>query len=102
VLVGHVGAIAAAEAIDLADQSEGGASQFEVEGLAILVGTEGGMELPACKDGGIGDADLLDLFEVKEAWAIGECMEGHDANGRLMVVDERERRHRTRVLFRVR
>ncbi len=37
------------------------------------------MELPAGEDGGVGDADFLDFFEVEEARAVGEGVQRHDA-----------------------
>jgi hypothetical protein len=72
VFVGEIGAVAPAEAIDLADETERGAGEFEVDGFAFLVGFESGVELPAGEDGGVGDADFLDLFEVKEPRAVGQ------------------------------
>ena len=82
VFVGQIGAVAAAEAIDLAGETERGAGEFEVDGFAVLVGFEGGVELPAGEDGGVGDADFLDLFEVEEPRAVGQGVQGHDAHGR--------------------
>ena len=63
--VGEIGAVASAEAIDLADEAERGAGEFEVDGFAVLVGFEGGVELPAGEDGGVGDADAFDFFKVE-------------------------------------
>jgi len=72
VFIGEIGAVAAAKAIDLAGEAEGGAGEFEIDGFAVLVGFEGGVKLPAGEDGGVGDADFLDLFEIEEAWAVGK------------------------------
>jgi hypothetical protein len=50
VLVGKEGAIAAAKAIDLTDEPESIAGQFETERLAVFVGRQAGMQLPARED----------------------------------------------------
>ena len=86
--VGEIGAVAAAEAIDLAGETERGAGQFEVDGFAVLVGFEGGVQLAAGEDGGVGDADFLDFFEVEEARAVRQGVQGHDAHRRFVGVDE--------------
>jgi hypothetical protein len=84
VFVGEVGAVASAEAIDLAGQAEGGAGEFEVDLFAVLVGLEGGVELAAGVDGGVGDADLLYFFEIEKPGAVGQGVQRHDADGGLM------------------
>ena len=84
VFVGEIGAVAPAKAIDLAGETERGAGEFEVDGFAVLVGFEGGVELPAGEDGGVGDADFLDFFEVEQARTVGQGVQGHDADRRLV------------------
>jgi hypothetical protein len=43
--------------------------------------------------GGVGDADLLDLFEVEEARAVGQGVQGHDADWGVVGVEDGERGH---------
>ena len=90
----EIGAVAPGEGeVDLADQTESGAGEFEIDGLAVLVGFEGGVELPAGEDGGVGDADFLDFFEVEETTAIGQGMQGHDADGGFVGVEQGQGDH---------
>jgi hypothetical protein len=70
------------------------------DGLAVLGGVEAGVQLAAGEDGGVGDADLLDLFEVEEARAVGERVQGHDAHRRLMGVDQGQGEHGRFLRFR--
>ena len=84
VFVGEIGAVAPAEAIDLAGQTERGAGEFEVDGFAVLVGFEGGVELTAGENGGVGDADFLDLFKVEEARTVRQGVQSHDTHRRLV------------------
>jgi hypothetical protein len=72
VLVGDEGSVAAAEAIDLADEAEGVGAKVEADGLAVLVGGQLGVQPTAGVDALVGDADLLDLFEVEEPLAVGQ------------------------------
>ena len=64
--------IAAAYCIHLSDEAKGRVSQFELGSLSLFIGRQGGMQLAAGVDGGIGDADLLDFFEVEQARAVGQ------------------------------
>jgi hypothetical protein len=70
VLIRQVRSVAAAEAIDLTGESERGGVEFDGDGLAVLVGGQCGVELAACEDAVVGDADFFDLFEVEEAFAV--------------------------------
>ncbi len=88
VLVGQQAAVAAAQAVDLAGQAPGGAGQFDADGLAVLVGFEGGVELPPGVDGGVGDTQFLDLFEVEEARTVGEGVQGHHPHERGVTVED--------------
>ena len=82
-LVGDELPIAVADRVDLADQAERRVGQFELGPLAVLVGGERGVQLAAGVDPGVGDADLLDFFEVEQALAVGQRVEGHDPQGRV-------------------
>jgi hypothetical protein len=88
VFVGQVAAIAAAEAIDLTDQAERLAGQLDADGISFFVGLQSGVELAAGEDALVGDAQFLDLFEVEQARAIGQGVQGHDAHRRSMGVEE--------------
>jgi hypothetical protein len=94
VFIGEIGAVAATEAIDLTGQTEGGAGQLDGEGFAIFfIGFEGGVKLTAGEDGGVGDADFFDFFEVEETTAIGQGVQGHDPDHRAMRIEDGERGH---------
>jgi hypothetical protein len=93
VFVGEIGAVASAQAIDLTGEAEGGAGELEIDGVAVLVGFECGVKLPAGEDGGVGDADFLDLFEVEEPWTVGQGVKGHDADGRLVGFEQGQGDH---------
>jgi hypothetical protein len=88
VFVGQIGAIATAETIDFADEAESGAGEIEIDGVAFFIGLESGVKLPAGEDAIIGDADLLDLFEIEQARTVGESVKSHDAESRLLRIDD--------------
>jgi hypothetical protein len=67
--------------------------EFDLGGVAVVLGVEGGVELTAGVDALVGDADLFDLFEVKEARAVGEGVQGHDADGRGVAVEDGQGEH---------
>jgi len=67
VFVGQVGVIAAAQAIDLAEQAEGGEESSMLTASPFLVGFECGVELPAGVDAVVGNADFFDFFEVEQS-----------------------------------
>jgi hypothetical protein len=81
------------EAIDLADEAEGVGAEVEADGLAVLIGGEGGVQLAAGVDALVGDADLLDFFEVEQAGAVGQGVQGHDAQGRVVAVEDGQGEH---------
>ena len=60
-------------------EAERGAGEFEVDGFAVLVGFEGGVELAAGEDGGVGDADAFDFLEVEQTRAVGQGVQRLDA-----------------------
>jgi hypothetical protein len=93
VFVGQIGTVAAAEAIDFAGEAPGFGGEVDLGGVAVVLGVEGGVQLPAGVDALVGDADFLDLFEVEEAGTIRQGMEGHDANGRGMAIENRQGQH---------
>jgi hypothetical protein len=91
--IGNVGPVAAANAIDLSGEPKSGTGEFYAGPFAVFIGFDAGVKFPACKDGGIGDADFLDFFEIKKPLAIPEGMESHHPDGRHMGIDGRERDH---------
>ena len=93
VFVGEIGAVASAKAIDFAGETERGAGEFEIDGFTVLVGFEGGVELAAGEDGGVGDADFLDFFEVEEPRAVSQGVQGHDTNRGFVGVDQGKSNH---------
>jgi hypothetical protein len=70
--IGEIGAVAAAKAIDLAGEAEGGTGEFEIDGFAVFVGFEGGVKLPAGEDSFMGNADPFNLLKVEEAGTVGQ------------------------------
>jgi hypothetical protein len=61
-------------------------AQFEI-------GFQVGVQFPAGEDGGVGDPDLLDLLQVEEARAIGQSVQGHDADWRGVGIKNGQRNH---------
>jgi hypothetical protein len=94
VFVGQIGAVAPTEAIDLADKTERGADEFEIDRFAVLVGFEGGVELPAGEDSGVGDTDFLNFFEVEEPRTVRQGVQSHDADRGFVGVDQGQGDHR--------
>jgi hypothetical protein len=58
-------AIPPPQTIDLAGQTQGGTVQFDADALAVLVGFEGSVQLPASVDGSVRNAEFFYLFEVE-------------------------------------
>jgi len=51
------------------------------------------MQLLAGEDALIRDADLLDLLQIEEARTIGQSVQGHDANGGSVGIEDGEGGH---------
>jgi hypothetical protein len=93
VFVGQVGTIAATQAIDFAGESESGTGEFDVDGFALLISFECGMELPPRENGGVGNADFFDFFEVEETLTVSQRVQSHNSHGRLMGIKNRQGHH---------
>jgi hypothetical protein len=94
VLVGKVRSIPTTETIHLANKPESFTDQFETESFPFLfLSRQRGVQLSAGKDPFISDTKLLDFFEVEEAFAVGQCMQGHDADWRAVGIEDGEGDH---------
>jgi hypothetical protein len=72
VLVGDPGAVTASDGVDSADETKGVVLQVELGTLAVVIGGgERGVQFASGEDTVVGDANLLDLFEVEESSAVG-------------------------------
>jgi hypothetical protein len=84
VLVGNQLAVAPAQVIDFAEQPEGFALDLDAAPLGVLVGVDGGVQLAPCKHGRVGYANLLDFFQIEQAFAVQQRMQGHHPKGRFV------------------
>lgn len=73
------------------------AGQFDLHGLPVLVRGLAGVQHPPGIDAIVGDADLLDFFEVEQPRAVRQGVQGHLADRWGMGVEDGQRDHGRRL-----